>query len=106
MKKITKFEKEQCKKCKYRTKLETEIICNYLEITKNRRPSPVGEPCKEFEEGKALIKKKFATKAVRGKHRATKYCDLTEEQKQIRREATRRYKEKQKLLKQKGVVND
>lgn len=55
MKEITAFEKEQCKTCKFRTWIDsTTIACNYLACMGKRRPSPVGEPCKEYEAGKAL----------------------------------------------------
>ena len=54
IKEVTEAEKAQCKKCKYRARLDSQTIaCDYLCMTKEQRKSPVGELCKEFVPGRS-----------------------------------------------------
>lgn len=51
----TEYERKQCAKCQYRIIFDGYIhACNYLEITGERRPSPVGVPCQEYIKGKPI----------------------------------------------------
>lgn len=114
----TEYERKQCAKCQYRIRLDGYDACNYLEITGERRPTPTGVPCQEYIPGK-VIKTRTTPKPVKSKQviykRTAKrpevseaiqrqtprrkrkpYCELTEEQKEIRRAACRKWRMKQK----------
>ena len=49
--------KADCKKCKYRSKLSSYIICDYIGVMKHSRGCKADEFCIRFEQG-AMINKK------------------------------------------------